>query len=232
MNVLIIDDEIGFCSQAKDYFSGRGVKLTTESCGDKAFATISETNPDIVVLDVDLGLRGTDGRGICAQLSRTSRYVQGSLGIIMISGHFIEPNDEVIGLEIGADNYLTKPFELDQLYARVVALGRRLGAQDSNSLDLGNQMTIHFDKREVLFQGTLVPLTRLEFNVIDYLAHPPDTVRTKSDMLENIWKTQHIEEGAIAKCISVIRKKLSPDTPELFIQTVYGVGYRLKGQEQ
>jgi len=171
---------------------------------------------------------GVDGRAICARLAQSAEYLEGRLGVLMISGHYIAPNDEVIGIELGADNYLTKPFELSQLSARVKAIARRVQANLPESIVIDEGLTIYFNRREVVCNGELCALSKLEFNVLAYLARSPGMARTKAELLENVWSTPHVEEGSIAKCMSVLRRKLSPMEPERYIQTIYGVGYRLK----
>ena len=227
MKILLVDDEKEFCHQVKTYLQERHHQVFTESDGNLALERFTATRPDVVVLDVDLGLRGIDGRAICAQIAQSDQYRAGKLGIVMISGHYIAPSDEVLGFEVGADNYLVKPFELTQLSARIDALARRLRVEpDTGSISLG-ELLVDVNAREVSIAGEAVELSRLEFNVLAYLLAQPGQVRTKTDLLENVWKTQHVEEGAIAKCVSLIRRKLSPGQPEKFIKTVYGVGYRM-----
>ena len=125
----------------------------------------------------------------------------------MISGQHIATSDEVMGIELGADNYLTKPIDLSQLLSRIHALPRRLVTKQPSILCLDDNLVMHLDSREVYLSGELINLSRLEYNVLAYLARPSGLVRTKSDLLENVWSTPHVEEGSIAKCISLLRKK-------------------------
>lgn len=227
MKILLVDDEAEFCIQAQQFLQSEGHEVYVETNGDYALNRVAELLPDVVILDVDLGLSGVDGRAICARIAQSSEYREGRLGVLMISGHYIAPNDEVIGIELGADNYLVKPFELAQLSARVKAISRRVQANLPESIAIDEDLIIHFNRREVICAGEPCPLSRLEFNVLAYLARSPGMARTKAELLENVWSSPHVEEGSIAKCMSVLRRKLSPMEPERYIQTIYGVGYKL-----
>jgi len=227
MKILLIDDEVEFAAQAQTFLTAQNFSVVVESNAVRALHLVDQLSPDIVIIDVDLGHKEIDGLAISAKIAASDEYQSGNRGIIMMSGHYVAPSDEVIGFEVGADNYLIKPFDLSQLSARINALGRRLSYLEPNELRLNNTMTVAFDSREVWLSGNPVSLSRLEFNVLAYLGKPPGVVRTKSELLENVWSTPHVEEGAIAKCISILRKKLSNEEPEKYIQTVYGVGYKL-----
>jgi len=96
MNILLIDDELEFCQQARDYLEKFGHQVTIETTGTNAYAVFENTSPSIVVIDVDLGLSSLDGRTICAEIAKSDPYIEGKTGIIMISGHYIAPNDEVL----------------------------------------------------------------------------------------------------------------------------------------
>jgi len=218
MNILLIDDELDFCLQARDYLEKFGHQVTIETTGSKAYAVFEGIAPSIVIVDVDLGLTSTDGRTICAEIAKSDSYIEGKVGIVMISGHYIAPNDEVLGFQVGADNYLVKPFELSQLLARVNALGRRFSSRVVDELHIDDDLTIKIAAREVWFQGVQVNLSKLEFNVLLFLAQPTGTTRTKSDLLQSVWGTSHIEEGAIAT--------------DRYVKTVYGVGYKLMSSDK
>lgn len=227
MNILLVDDELEFCTQAQEYLQKHGHNVVIETVGTNALAKFSESRPSVVILDIDLGQQGIDGRSICAQIANSKEYQSGELGIIMISGHFVGANDEVLGFQLGADNYMVKPFELNQLLARIDAIGRRIISKNQDEINLNDSLVINTAAREVTVDSQLINLSKLEFNVLSYLAQPAGTTRTKADLLEHVWGTSHIEEGAIAKCVSLLRRKLCPDDPDRYIQTVYGVGYKL-----
>jgi len=226
LNILLIDDEREFCHQVKNYLDARSHAVQTESNGLIALDRYNHLLPDIVVIDVDLGLRELDGRAICAEIAKSSHYLSGKLGIVMISGHYIAPSDEVLGFEIGADNYLIKPFELSRLAARIDALSRRLKVRKDCGVVTAGELVVDTNAHTVEYRQKTVNLSRLEFKVLAYLISNSGQVRTKAQLLENVWETIHVEEGAIAKCVSILRRKIFAEEPEKFIKTVHGVGYR------
>jgi len=204
-----------------------GHSVFTESNPKLAELRLNELEPSVLVLDVDLGTPDLDGRTLCAQFAKTSRYIRGELRIIMISGHYIDPGDEIAGFKAGADNYLIKPFEMSQLAARVEAVARRLqDVSNPEIMQIDEHLIINNMSRIATMDGKELPLSKLEFNVLYYLAQSPGVVKTKSDLLEKVWSTPHVEKSAVSKCISLLRRKISKDDPEAYVQTVYGVGYR------
>lgn len=231
VNVLLVDDESAFCRQASAYLISDGYRVTAECDARQAISVYETVDPDIVVLDVDLGLQSLDGRMLCSSITKTPRFKEGAVGIILISGHYINSGDELAGLTVGADNYLIKPFKLSQLSNQIFALSRRIKRTLNVEIMTFGELSINLASREVMVNNTAIDLSRLEFNVFCYLAKSSGTVRTKSDLLEHVWGTLHIEESAVAKCVSLIRKKLMLDDPEAYIKTVYGVGYRFVIQE-
>jgi len=222
---MLVDDEDAFLRHACAFFESDGHTVVPQNDADQVLHSFHQNEPDIVVLDVDLGHKTLDGRMLCADIVKTERYQLGSVGIILISGHYINPGDELAGFTVGADNYLIKPFELSQLAIRIEALSRRLHRPSKTKQITSGELFIDKDSREVYVGDTLVELSKLEFNVLLFLAESPGTVKTKSDLLEQVWSTIHVEDSAVAKCISLLRKKLSAKNPEAFIKTVYAVGY-------
>jgi len=222
----LVDDEDAFCRQACSYLESEGYTVELQRNADSVMKSYYEFSPQIVVLDVDLGVKNLDGRMLCASIVKTEHYQRGGVGIVLISGHYINPGDELAGFIVGADNYLTKPFELSQLAVRVDAIVRRLNHSGDNNQIVSGDLLIDRDSRIVRIGDNVIELSKLEFNVLAYLAESPGTVRTKSDLLEQVWNTPHIEDSAVAKCISLLRKKLSAEDSEAYVSTVYGVGYR------
>lgn len=227
LKILVVDDEERFCRQAKSFLSIDGHLVLTECDGKHVMQRLNEFEPAVVVLDVDLGSPDIDGRTLCSLISKTQPYVRGELRIILISGHYIDPGDEISGFKAGADNYLIKPFEMAQLAARVEAISRRINTcSELNVLEIDEHLSINIPGRIVTMDDVVLDLSRLEFNVLCYLAKSPGVVKTKSDLLEKVWSTTHVEDSAVSKCISLLRKKLSKSNSDLYINTVYGVGYR------
>jgi len=224
-SILLVDDEISFCRQADVYLTSEGHDVHTLSDGKEVLNSVQKIKPDILVLDLDLGLADTDGRLICSEVSKTQIYQQGLLGIILISGHYIKSTDELFGYSAGADNYLVKPFDMSQLCVRVEAVFRRLSGASIVAPNTGN-LSIDFDRRVVKIKENEIRLPKLEFDLLAFLINANGAVCVKCDLLEQVWGTIHVEEGAITKCISLLRKRLSKYTEHQYIENVFGVGYK------
>lgn len=225
-SVLLIDDEETFTRQTLEFLEPEGFSVYTENNGHEALNTINRINPDVLILDVDLGLNDTDGRVICQQVTQTERYQQGRLGIILISGQYINPADELFGYGAGADNYLTKPFKMAHLTARIHAVLRHVNRHKTAEPYRSSFLSVDFEKRTVHVSDVPIDLSKLEFDLLAYLIRADGRVCVKSELLEEVWGTMHIEEGAIAKCISILRAKLAKASPHRFIVNVHGVGYK------
>jgi len=224
-SILLVDDEISFCRQAQVYLSAEGHDVHTLSDGNEVLNSVQKIEPNILVLDLDLGLTDTDGRLICSEISQTEIYRQGRLGIILISGQYIKSTDELLGYSAGADNYLVKPFDMSQLCVRIEAVYRRLTRGSAGTPNTGD-LSIDFDRREVRIQGNEIRLPKLEFDLLAFLIKADGAVCVKGDLLEYVWRTVHVEEGAIPKCVSLLRKRLSRYTEHQYIENVFGVGYK------
>lgn len=224
--VLLVDDDQSFSRQTHDYLTAEGFCVHTENNGNEAIKAVDKIKPDVLILDINLGLEDTDGRIICQQVSQTERYQQGVMGIIMISGHYINPSDELFGYNAGADNYLTKPFGMAQLTARLYAVLRLVNVQETHEPDTGEQLSIDYKRYEVRVNGTLIQLSPLEYRLLVYLVRADGRVCLKGELLEEVWHTVHVEEGAIAKCVSILRGKFRKQLKHDFIKNQHGVGYQ------
>lgn len=228
MQILLVDDDEHFCRQVKTYLQQQQYDVVTESDGRKAMAHIETLQPSIVILDIELQIDNFNGQDICALIRRENRYKTGKLGVIMISGQYIESADEIVALDLGADAYLVKPFELKRLAASLRALARRIDQSEDGVLRVDDGLHIDLGNRRVMVGNSEAVLTKLEFDVLSFLASGQGKPRTKAALLSTVWRSESIEEGAIAKCISEIRRKISPDNRDQYIKTVFGVGYRLE----
>lgn len=219
--ILIVDDEPKIVRLVADYLSTAGFGVATARSGDEALMRVRTEAPDLVVLD--LGLPGLDGLDVTRSLRRT-----GDLPIIMLTARDDE-TDRVIGLELGADDYVTKPFSPRELVARVRAvLRRRAGNHDSEHLRAGD-LVLDFPRMRVSRNGTPVELTATEFQLLAAMARQPGRVFTRSQLLDVIHGVAFESyERAIDAHVKNIRRKLEPDprSPR-YLLTVYGVGYRL-----
>jgi two-component system, OmpR family, alkaline phosphatase synthesis response regulator PhoP len=230
--LLIVDDEEGIRFSLGEYFSRQGYQISLAEDGVKALERIKIDKPDVIILDVQL--LSMDGLELCNIIRH---QIGQAIGIIMISGVRRETIDKVVGLELGADVYITKPFETAELSAQVKALMRRLRVQnqpDSASLDFEDEyLHIDFKKRLVEAEGREVHLTKLEFDLLRYLVERRGVPISRSDLVDNVWGYEaggDINDGAVNTAIAKLRAKFEPDLANpRYIQSVHGVGYRFKG---
>ena len=219
--ILIVDDEPKIVRLVADYLADAGFGVTTARTGDEALMRVRTQSPDLVVLD--LGLPGLDGLDVTRALRRV-----GELPIIMLTARDDE-TDRIIGLELGADDYVTKPFSPRELVARVRAVLRRnAGAGEREQLRAGD-LLLDVPRMRVLRADEPIDLTATEFALLAALARQPGRVFTRSQLLDAIHGVAfEAYERAIDAHVKNIRRKLEPDprTPR-YLLTVYGVGYRL-----
>jgi DNA-binding response OmpR family regulator len=230
-NVLVIEDDTDISRLIR-------LNLTELSCdvrvaydGVVGLAEAESGRYDLIVLD--LMLPGIDGMEICRRLRARGRYTP----ILMLTAKSTEL-ERVLGLEMGADDYLTKPFSVLELQARVKAIFRRVdalsGAPSSErsgqaSLRSG-ELTIDPDRREVRLAGALVELTAKEFDLLVHFARNPGRVYTRAQLLDAVWGYSHSGyEHTVNSHINRLRAKIerNAERPE-YIQTVWGVGYRFR----
>lgn len=229
--LLIVDDEEGIRVSLGEYFTRLDYQVSLAEDGVKALEKIKTDRPDVTIVDVQLPYM--DGLELCNQV----RHLAGqSIGIIMISGVRRETLDKVVGLELGADVYITKPFETAELSAQVKALLRRLRTQnqpDSTVWDFEDgYLRIDFKKRLVEAQGREVRLTKLEFDLMKYLVEQRGIPVGRSDLVDKVWGYEaggDINDGAVNTAIAKLRAKIEPDPANpRYIQSVHGVGYRFR----
>jgi two-component system alkaline phosphatase synthesis response regulator PhoP len=219
--ILVVDDEPKIVRLVADYLQAAGFKVVTAGNGDEALMRARTEAPDLVVLD--LGLPGLDGLDVTRTLRRN-----GEVPIIMLTARSDE-TDRIIGLELGADDYVTKPFSPRELVARVRAVLRRhIGAGESEVLRAGD-LLLDVPRMRVTRGDQPVELTATEFTLLAAMARQPGRVFTRSQLLDAIHGVAFESfERAIDAHIKNIRRKLEPEprSPR-YLLTIYGVGYRL-----
>lgn len=219
--VLIVDDEPRIVEVARDYLEHAGFAVLTASDGPSALMSARTRKPDVIILD--LGLPGMDGLDVARTLRRES-----SVPIVMLTARDDEL-DRVLGLEIGADDYVTKPFSPRELVARVRAILRRIDRQDepSDRIEAGG-ISIDLARMRVVVDGRTVELTPTEFQLLVTLARQPGRIFTRSQLLDAIHGLAFESyERAIDAHVKNLRHKLEPDPGRpRYVLTVYGVGYR------
>ena len=226
--VLAVDDEESILDLLQFNIEKEGFRFSSASDGKEGFEKIVAEKPDLVILD--LMLPKMDGLEVCRKLRQENINVP----IIMLSAKG-EETDKVVGLEIGADDYMTKPFSTKELIARIKANLRKIEKNDGAAYKRGNQiviggLTLDLDKFEINVRGTVISdLTRREFEVLKYLAQRPGQVVTREDLLEKVWGYEYYGDiRTVDVTVRRIREKIEKNTanPKILI-TKRGVGYYL-----
>jgi DNA-binding response OmpR family regulator len=219
--ILVVDDEPKIVQLVRDYLERAGFAVSTARDGNEALMRARQERPDLIVLD--LGLPQLDGLEVTRRLRRDS-----GVPIIMLTARH-EETDKVVGLELGADDYVTKPFSPRELEARVRAVLRRhTGDSEAEVLRAGD-LTLDVPRLRTEVSGRPVELTATEFQLLAALARQPGRVFTRAQLLDAIHGVAFDSyERAIDAHVKNIRRKIEPDprTPR-YLLTVYGVGYRL-----
>ena len=219
--VLVVEDERQIAQIASDYLQHAGFGVITAGDGLRALAVIRERRPDLVVLD--LGLPHLDGLDVARTLRRES-----TIPIIMLTAR-VEESDRLVGLDVGADDYITKPFSPRELVARVRAVLRRVEPGIAGGEILRrDDVTIDVPRMKVTRDNTPIDLTTTEFQLIAALARQPGRVFTRAQLLDAVRGTEVDSfERAIDAHIKNIRRKLEPDSRNpRYVLTVYGIGYK------
>ena len=219
--VMVVDDEPKIVQLARDYLEHAGFAVVVAHDGTAALATARAHRPDLVVLD--LGLPELDGLDV----ARTLR-AESNVPIVMLTGRS-EESDKLVGLEIGADDYVTKPFSPKELVARVRAVLRRTERprSDAEIVRVG-EVTLDVPRMRASVADRVVDLTPTEFQLVATLAREPGRVFTRAQLLDAVHGVAFESyERAIDAHVKNIRRKLEPDPAQpRFLLTVYGVGYR------
>ena len=219
--ILVVDDEPKIAALARDYLEHAGFAVLTAGDGPSALTTIRQRRPDLVVLD--LGLPGLDGLDVTRELRRES-----SIPIVMLTARDDEL-DKLLGLELGADDYLTKPFSPRELVARVRAVLRRTDRPpDAAETIHADDVVLDLPRMRAEVAGTAIELTPTEFQLLATLAARPGRIFTRAQLLDALHGiTFETYERAIDSHIKNLRRKLEPDPRRpRYVLTVYGVGYR------
>ena len=224
--VLVVDDEPKIVQLARDYLEHAGFAVLTAGDGQSALQSARTRQPDLVVLD--LGLPGLDG----LEVMRSIR-AGGSTPIVVLTARDTEL-DKLLGLELGADDYVTKPFSPRELVARVRAVLRRSErvAEPRERIEVGD-LALDVPRLRTTVAGRPVDLTATEFQLLATMAREPGRVFTRSQLLDAVHGVAfEAYERAIDAHVKNIRRKLEPDPARpRYLQTVYGVGYRVAESE-
>ncbi len=220
--ILVVDDEPPLVELVRGYLAREGFEILTAADGPAAVQMVRDEAPDVVVLDVMLP--GFDGLEACRQIRAFSDAY-----VLMLTARG-EEIDRVVGLTVGADDYLVKPFSPRELVARVKALLRRPRTAGADPIPLPAGLAFDPDRHEVSVDGSAVSLTTTEFDLLAALVGDPGIVVGRSRLLDRVWGAEFVADDHLVDVhIGNLRRKLGDDpAAPRFIETIRGVGYRLR----
>lgn len=228
--ILIIEDDISILNGLRDVLTFKSYEVLTAEDGEAGYAVIVEEKPDLIILDIMIPRM--DGFALCRKL----RAEGNSIPVLMLTARGEEP-DKIRGLDIGADDYVTKPFSLPELLARVRALLRRTPESSTksspDSLEIGD-VSLDFKKYEARKGDAAINLSPKEFGILGYLASRAGEVVTRDELLDEVWgydlyPTTRTVDNHIAQLRSKIEN--NPAEPR-YLLTVHGIGYKLVLDEE
>ncbi len=221
-HILIVEDESHLAGLERDYLLNAGFEVTVIHRGDEALVWLQDNTPTLVVLD--LMLPGADGLDICRAIRRS-----GDVPIIMTTAK-VEEVDRLIGLELGADDYMCKPFSLRELVARVKAVLRRFEALQKPQATDSGALTLQAESATVRFGEQQVELTMVEVNLLNLLMTHPRQIFSRDQIIDRIYDDRRVvSDRTIDSHIKKLRKKLLKLNAEHdYIHSVYGAGYRFQ----
>lgn len=223
---LVVEDDGNIAELLRLYLGKDGFEVALAPDGGKAVGMFESFQPDIVLLDIMLPIM--DGWQVCGEIRKTSK-----VPIIMLTAKG-ETNDKVTGLEMGADDYITKPFEVKELLARVHAVMRRTddgeaGAEHKLSFD---KLTINLDSYELIVDGSKIDTPPKEMELLYHLASAPNRVFTRNQLLDEVWGFDYFGDSRTVDVhIKRLREKLEGVSDKWSLKTVWGVGYKFEVEE-
>ncbi len=224
--ILIVEDEKDIIELVQYNLEREGYEVRAAANGEEALEFLDKESPDLILLD--LMLPGIDGLEICRLIKQDPKTK--NIPIIILTAKS-EEADVVVGLQLGADDYVTKPFSPKVLLARIKALLRRLlGKPISDEVREFGALKINLPKHKVMHSANTIDLTTIEFNILEFLSRHPGRVFTRDQIMDRVWKDgKFIVDRAVDVHIRGLRKKLGLAAD--WIETVRGIGYRFKDME-
>ncbi|WP_291651366.1 response regulator transcription factor [Clostridium sp.] len=222
--ILVVDDEDHIVELISYNLINSGYKVITANNGIDAVKLAKAENPKLILLD--LMIPGLDGYDVCKAIRSDNNTKDISVIMLTAKG---EELDKILGLELGADDYMTKPFSIRELLARIKAVLRRTKSLGGNEeIFKANGILINFDRREVLISDKKIDLTLKEFELLEILVKNRGKILTRETLLDKIWGYEYVgETRTVDVHIRYLRKKIELDDKNpKFIETIRGVGYR------
>lgn len=222
MRILVVEDEPQLASQITRALTRHGHSAAAEYDGAKGVARALREAPDLIVLD--LNLPGLDGFSVLAQL----RQAQSPARVLILTAR-AEVEHRIKGLKAGADDYLAKPFSMDELAARIEVLGRRGGAREVTDVLTVADLQVDVPRRKVTRAGAAVALSPREFDLLQVLAREPGRVFSRTELSERVWQRSHkYDTRTVEIFITRLRKKVDTGFAAPLIHTLRAVGYTLR----
>ncbi|MGI6269391.1 MAG: response regulator transcription factor [Candidatus Howiella sp.] len=221
--VLIVDDDVNICELLRLYLEKDGFDVIVANDGEAAISAVGEHKPDIMLLDIMLPK--LDGWQVCREIRKTS-----SVPIIMITAKG-ETFDKVLGLELGADDYVVKPFDAKEVVARVKAVLRRSVQEDDAAVKevRFDKLVINLTNYELIVDGKQIDTPPKELELIYHLASNPNRVYTRDQLLDEVWGFDYYGDSRTVDVhVKRLREKLENVSPEWNLKTVWGVGYKFE----
>jgi len=220
--ILVVDDEPNIRDLLATSLRFAGFAVRTVGNGAAAISAVIEEEPDLIILDVMLP--DINGFGVTKRL-RASGYTSPILFLTAKD----ETEDKITGLTVGGDDYVTKPFSLDEIVARIRAILRRTMQEDDDAVIRTGEISMDQDTHEVSVGGNAVELSPTEFKLLRYMMLNPNRVLSKAQILDHVWEYDfNGDAGIVESYISYLRRKIDAHTEEPMIQTKRGFGYMLK----
>ena len=227
MNILLIEDELSVSSFIKRGLEEQGNNVVQAFDGTTGLKLVKQNDYDIIILDVVMP--GINGIEVCDKLKNHYKI---STPVLMLTA-LGTTDDIIIGLETGADDYLSKPFKFKELLARIHALNRRATGANSDKINLltVQDLKMNLNTKEVFRGDKEIRLTAREFKLLEHLLKNKNRVVSRIDILENVWEVEYdLGTNVIDVYINYLRKKIEHEFPTKIIKTVIGMGYVIKEQ--
>lgn len=221
--ILVVDDDTNICELLRLYLEKEGFSVCIANNGEQALRMFADNNPDLMILDIMLPK--LDGWQVCREIRKTS-----DKPIIMITAKG-ETFDKVLGLELGADDYVVKPFDAKEVIARIKAVLRRTNTakDDSNKIVEFDNLSINLTNYELIVKGVPISTPPKELELIYHLASNPNRVYTRDQLLDEVWGFDYYGDSRTVDVhVKRLREKLEGVSENWELKTVWGVGYKFE----
>ena len=220
-NIMVVDDEKNICELIRLYLEKEGFAVTIANNGSDAIAMIRQNRPDLVLLDIMMPV--IDGWEVCRQVREFSQ-----VPIIMLTAKG-ETFDKVMGLDLGADDYIVKPFDTKEVVARVKAVLRRTATKEEEGEVVYDKLVVNIDRYELRVDGKVIDTPPKELELLYHLAKNPNRVYTRDQLLDEVWGFEYFGDSrTIDVHVKRLREKLEGVSDQWSLKTVWGVGYKFE----